>query len=49
MEAETMGRVFTEATIESLKDLWDAERGLISADHVRRVRVPTRWWIPVRS
>ena len=40
METETMGRVFTEATIESLKDLWDAERGLITADHVRRMRVP---------
>ena len=39
-ETETMGRVFTEATIESLKDLWAAESGLISADQVRRVRVP---------
>jgi predicted aspartyl protease len=35
-----MGRVVTEATIESLKDLWDANRGLIPADQARRVTVP---------
>ncbi len=35
-----MGRVVTEATIENLKDLWAAERGLIPADQVRRVIVP---------
>jgi predicted aspartyl protease len=35
-----MGRVVTKATIENLKDLWDAERGLIPADRVRRVTVP---------
>jgi len=40
METEMMGRVLTEATIESLKDLWDVERGLSSADQVRRVTVP---------
>jgi predicted aspartyl protease len=40
MEIETMGRVLTEATIESLKDLWDAERGLKPGDQVRRVTVP---------
>jgi predicted aspartyl protease len=39
METETMGRVLTEATIESLRDLWDAERGRIPADQVRRVTV----------
>ena len=39
MEAPTMGRVLTEATIESLKDLWDAERGMIPVDKVRRVTV----------
>src|SRR5947209_4833570 len=39
METETMGRVVTEATIESLKDLWDAERGLRPAEQVRRVTV----------
>ncbi len=37
METASMGRVKTEATIESLKDLWDAERGLLPADRVRRV------------
>ena len=40
METETMGRVLTEATIESLRDLWDAQRGSIPADQVRRVTVP---------
>ncbi len=39
MEPETMGRVTTEATIESLRDLWDAERGLVLADQVHRVVV----------
>jgi predicted aspartyl protease len=29
METDTVGRVLTEAKIENLKDLWDAERGLI--------------------
>ena len=27
METETIGRVLTEATIESLEDLWDERRG----------------------
>jgi predicted aspartyl protease len=40
METETMGRVLTEATIESLKDLWAAEQGHLPADQVRRVTVP---------
>jgi hypothetical protein len=39
METETMGRVLTEATIESLRDLWDAERGMIPAEQIRRVTV----------
>jgi predicted aspartyl protease len=39
MESATMGRVLTEATIENLKDLWDAERGMMPADQVRRVHV----------
>ncbi len=34
-----MDRVVTEATIESLKDLWDAQRGMIPEDQVRRVNV----------
>src|SRR5262249_13720413 len=40
MEAETMGRVMVEATVESLKDLWEAERGLRPADQVRRLTIP---------
>ena len=36
METETIGRVLTEATIESLKDLWDAKRGMIPDEQVRR-------------
>jgi predicted aspartyl protease len=40
LETETMRRVLTEATIESLEDLWDAARGMKPADHVRRIIVP---------
>jgi hypothetical protein len=35
-----MGRVLTEATIENLKDVWDAERGLLPPEKVRRITVP---------
>jgi len=37
MESSVMGRVLTEATIESLQDLWAAQRGLIPAEQVRRI------------
>jgi hypothetical protein len=40
LETETMGRVLTEATIESLEDLWAAKRGWLPAEQVRRVTVP---------
>jgi predicted aspartyl protease len=40
MESDPMRRVLTEATVESLKDLWDAERGLIPVEQVRRIVVP---------
>jgi clan AA aspartic protease len=40
METETMGRVTVEATVENLKDLWDAQRGMMPPDQVRRVTVP---------
>lgn len=40
METATMGRVLTEATIENLKDLWDAQRGLLPSDQARRITVP---------
>lgn len=39
MEASTLGRVLTEASIENLEDLWAAKRGLLSADQVRRIAV----------
>ena len=35
-----MGRVLTEVTVESLKDLWDAQRGMIPPEQVRRITVP---------
>lgn len=35
-----MGRVLTEATIESLVDLWDTRRGKLPEDRVRRITVP---------
>lgn len=37
METDTMGRVLTEATIENLRDLWDAKRGFIRDTEVRRL------------
>jgi clan AA aspartic protease len=39
METNTMGRVLTEATIENLMDLWDAQRGQLPPEKVRRVTV----------
>jgi predicted aspartyl protease len=36
----TMGRVTTEATIESLKDMWAAEQGQIRPEQARKVVVP---------
>jgi predicted aspartyl protease len=38
-EPEVVGRVLVEATIESLKDLWDSERGMLPNEQVRRVHV----------
>ena len=40
MAADTMGRVVTAATIENLKDLWNAEQGLLPPEKVRRIVVP---------
>jgi predicted aspartyl protease len=39
MESTVMGRVLTEATIESLQDLWDAKRGMMQPEQVRRITV----------
>jgi clan AA aspartic protease len=35
-----MGRVTTEATIESLKDLYGVELGVLAPENVRRITVP---------
>src|SRR3954452_12262703 len=37
METDTMGRVFTEATIENLRDLWEGESGGVRDEQVRRL------------
>ncbi|MCC6124909.1 MAG: aspartyl protease family protein [Pirellulales bacterium] len=39
METETMGRILIEATIENHQDVWDARRGMIPEDQVRRVTI----------
>jgi predicted aspartyl protease len=39
METAQVGRVLTEAKIENLKDLWDAQRGMIPPDQARSVTV----------
>lgn len=39
MEIDTMGRVLVEIDVENLKDAWDAERGLIKPEEVRRARI----------
>jgi predicted aspartyl protease len=39
MEPTLMGRVLTEATIENIKDVYDAERNLILPGQVRRAAV----------
>jgi predicted aspartyl protease len=39
METPTTGKVIVTATIENLQDLWDAERGMLPEDQVRRIEV----------
>jgi predicted aspartyl protease len=39
METELMGKVIVTAMIENLEDLFDAEKGLVSEDKVRRIEV----------
>jgi hypothetical protein len=39
METETSRHIITEATIESLRDLWEAARGMRGPEEVRRVTV----------
>ena len=40
METKEMGRVLVVATVENLKDLWDADRGMLEQDKVRRIVIP---------
>lgn len=40
METETMGRVITEALVENAGDLWEAQKGSIPDDQVRRMVIP---------
>ena len=39
METRTMGKVVVTALIENLEDLFDAEKGLLPAENVRRLEV----------
>ncbi|MHB1571867.1 MAG: aspartyl protease, partial [Solirubrobacteraceae bacterium] len=39
MESTATGRVFTEATIENLQDLWAVQRGLIQWEEARKIAV----------
>lgn len=34
-----MGRVLVEAKVENVRDLWDAERGMLPAHEVRRIDI----------
>lgn len=40
MEMDTVGRVLAEIKVENLKDLWDAERGLLPPDRARALTIP---------
>jgi predicted aspartyl protease len=40
METATMGKVLVTATIENLEDLFDAEKGILPRDQVRRFEIP---------
>ncbi len=40
MKTNTMGRVTTEATIESMRDLYGVELGVLLPEEVRRITVP---------
>ena len=39
MERKDMGRVLTAARVENVKDLWDAERGMLPPEQVRRLEL----------
>jgi predicted aspartyl protease len=40
MESYTMGKVVVAAKIENVNDVYNAKRGLLLADQVRRIEVP---------
>jgi predicted aspartyl protease len=40
MESATMGKVFVSAKIENLCDLFQANKGMLPVDQVRRIEVP---------
>jgi predicted aspartyl protease len=39
MEIATMGKILVTAKIQNLRDLWDAERGMIPRENIRTVEV----------
>ena len=39
LEVEPVGRVTTRVRVENLRDLWDAERGQIPDEKVRRIEI----------
>jgi predicted aspartyl protease len=39
METETMGRILIEVTIENHQDVWDARRGMIPQNQIRRITI----------
>ena len=39
LEVQPVGRVTTRVRVENLRDLWDAERGQIPAESVRRIEI----------
>ena len=49
METDTMGRVLVEAMLESLKDLWALEQGLIKPIRCEGLLCLMPWLIPARQ
>ncbi len=39
-EQSNMGRVVTEITVENMSDLYDAKRGMITTDQIRKLTIP---------
>jgi len=49
MECETLGQVLVTAKIESLRDLFNVEQGMLSADQVRTVEVTEATMLSIPS